>query len=646
MSKTIVIQPGGYHPFHAGHYALYKSAVEAFPGADVYVAATNDQKERPFPFAIKEKLAQIAGVAKGHFIQVTSPFKAAEITSHYNPHEDVLIFVRSEKDRNEQPKPGGMKKDGTPAYFQPYTGKNLQPFSKHAYMAYLPTVEFGPGITSATQIRTAWPTLNPTRKNAMVMSLYPAAKQNPQLTANIVKMMDLGMGGAASTLKEFALPGIDDGEDGSDLQLYVDVAKKLNMKRYEAGDAHDLIAKKMVGLVDEVDDEKVDYARHVARKAQGLPNMLDRHGLTESTLNEATGYETVDRLVKKLNKDISGIEYGPLKTKGPSMRVWTRRDGSRYRDPGLIQINQNMTTQDINRWEAEKPMEQFWKILITLGGKSIGSVLERGSSYPHRAITLGGQLFVNYDVVISWGSVSRLKQMWMAPEVTEELHEHGDKWEREVKGPFKVTSFDPHTGEINLEGAGTIKLSPNVKDTPKIGYNYAFEIQDGVASNLILLVVDTVIHTDQEVLMIRRKNNPFAGYWALPGGFIDPGETPEQAAIRELVEETGLEVTHVNPIGEFKTPGRDPRMMNTWSYAFSLHVTDKEQVRAGDDASETQWVPISRLSQLKLAFDHADILSSAGINVQNLSEEEEDPQLSKPIKPFNQVKQYPLTALL
>jgi len=187
--------PGGFHPFHAGHYALYKSAVEAFPGADVYVAATNDQKARPFPFAIKEKLAKIAGVAPGHFVQVSSPFKAAEITQHYNPDQDVLIFVRSEKDRNEQPKPGGMKKDGTPSYFQPYTGKGMQPFSKHAYFAYLPTVEFGPGITGATEIRNAWPTLNPTRKTAMVMSLYPATKQNPQLAANVVKMMDLGMGG-------------------------------------------------------------------------------------------------------------------------------------------------------------------------------------------------------------------------------------------------------------------------------------------------------------------------------------------------------------------------------------------------------------------------------------------------------------------
>ena len=101
--KTLVILPGGFHPYHAGHYELYKSAVKAFPGADVYVAATNDQKARPFPFAIKEKLAKIAGVAPGRFIQVKSPFKAQEIADHYDPDQDVMIFVRSEKDRNEQP---------------------------------------------------------------------------------------------------------------------------------------------------------------------------------------------------------------------------------------------------------------------------------------------------------------------------------------------------------------------------------------------------------------------------------------------------------------------------------------------------------------------------------------------------------------
>lgn len=192
--STVVIMPGGFHPFHAGHYALYQSAKKAFPGAEVYVAATNDQSERPFPFSLKEKLAKLAGVEPGHFVQVKSPFQSKEITQHFNPEEDVLIFVRSEKDKNESPKPGGIKKDGTPAYFQPWTGKDVQPFAKHAYFAYLPTVEFGPGITSATQIRKAWPTLNDKRKTALVMSLYPAAQKNPKLAQNVVGMFDQVMG--------------------------------------------------------------------------------------------------------------------------------------------------------------------------------------------------------------------------------------------------------------------------------------------------------------------------------------------------------------------------------------------------------------------------------------------------------------------
>ena len=192
--KEIVIMPGGFHPFHAGHYALYKSALEAFPDADVYVAATNDQSERPFPFSIKEKLAKLAGVKQGRFVQVKSPFQAKEITQHYNPEEDVLIFVRSEKDRTENPKPGGTKKDGSPAYFQPWTGKNVQPFSKHAYIDYLPTVTFGPGIKSATEIRNAWPTLSDRQKTAMVMSLYPATQKNMKLAKNVVQLLDMGMG--------------------------------------------------------------------------------------------------------------------------------------------------------------------------------------------------------------------------------------------------------------------------------------------------------------------------------------------------------------------------------------------------------------------------------------------------------------------
>jgi len=66
--------------------------------------------------------------------------------------------------------------------------------NQHAYMVYLPTVEFGPGMTSATEIRSAWPTLNPKRKTALVMSLYPKTQSNPKLAATVVKMLDTAMG--------------------------------------------------------------------------------------------------------------------------------------------------------------------------------------------------------------------------------------------------------------------------------------------------------------------------------------------------------------------------------------------------------------------------------------------------------------------
>ena len=201
----MVIMPGGFHPFHAGHYALYQAAQKAFPGADVKVAATNDTSQRPFPFKIKEKLAQLAGVKPGDFYQVKSPFRAEEITKNYNPEDTQLIFVRSEKDATKPPQAGGNKKDGNPAYLQPLKGQDvLYPMNKHAYMAYLPTVEFGPGMTSATEIRTAWPTLNDKRKTALVMSLYPKTQTNPKLAATVVKMLDTAIG---EQLNEF-LPAL------------------------------------------------------------------------------------------------------------------------------------------------------------------------------------------------------------------------------------------------------------------------------------------------------------------------------------------------------------------------------------------------------------------------------------------------------
>jgi hypothetical protein len=89
-------------------------------------------------------------------------------------------------------------------YLQYYSGNEdqLAPMTQHAYMAYLPTVEFGPGMTSATEIRSAWPTLNEKRKTALVMSLYPKTQSNPKLAATVVKMLDTAMGAEAQGVNE------------------------------------------------------------------------------------------------------------------------------------------------------------------------------------------------------------------------------------------------------------------------------------------------------------------------------------------------------------------------------------------------------------------------------------------------------------
>jgi glycerol-3-phosphate cytidylyltransferase-like family protein len=192
--KKLVIIPGGFHPFHAGHKALYDAARAAFPSAEIYVAATADTSTRPFPFPIKEKLARLAGIPAHRFIQVKSPFRAQEITQHFDPNDTQLIFVRSEKDRDQQPMPGGTKKDGSLSYLQPYKRNGMQPMSQHGYIAYLPVVQFGNGMTSATEIRAKWPQLTPEQKANLVNSLYPQTANNNKLTDVTIKLLDAGMG--------------------------------------------------------------------------------------------------------------------------------------------------------------------------------------------------------------------------------------------------------------------------------------------------------------------------------------------------------------------------------------------------------------------------------------------------------------------
>ncbi len=123
-----------------------------------------------------------------------------------------------------------------------------------------------------------------------------------------------------------------------------------------------------------------------------------------------------------------------------------------------------------------------------------------------------------------------------------------------------------------------------------------------------LLAVDcVVVDARRRVLLIRRGNPPFKGGYALPGGFVDVGETVEAAAARELMEETGITAGKPRLIGVYSDPKRDPRG-HTVAAAFLMRVKSATP-RAGDDAADAEWV--ADWHKEILAFDHAQILADA-----------------------------------
>ncbi len=126
-----------------------------------------------------------------------------------------------------------------------------------------------------------------------------------------------------------------------------------------------------------------------------------------------------------------------------------------------------------------------------------------------------------------------------------------------------------------------------------------------------MLTVDTVVLTREatpSILLIQRANPPFAGGWALPGGFVDEGETVASAAPRELEEETGLRVGPLKMLGVYDTPGRDPRGW-TVSVVYLARIPARVEVNGGDDASDACWFAVDELPEL--AFDHAVIVADA-----------------------------------
>jgi 8-oxo-dGTP diphosphatase len=128
------------------------------------------------------------------------------------------------------------------------------------------------------------------------------------------------------------------------------------------------------------------------------------------------------------------------------------------------------------------------------------------------------------------------------------------------------------------------------------------------------LTADAIIRYQKDkILLIRRKNPPFKGKLALPGGFINKDELPEQACIREAKEETNLDVKIIKRIGTFSKKNRDPRG-HVITVAFLCEPTKKNQhAKAQDDAEALEFISIKKIPSLEFAFDHKEIIRRSGI---------------------------------
>lgn len=118
------------------------------------------------------------------------------------------------------------------------------------------------------------------------------------------------------------------------------------------------------------------------------------------------------------------------------------------------------------------------------------------------------------------------------------------------------------------------------------------------------LTADGAIIKDGKILLIERKNEPFKGKWALPGGFVEYGEKVEDAVVREVNEETGLDTKIIDIVGVYSDPSRDPRG-HIVTVVYLLEILDGE-IKVSDDAADAKFFDLNDLP--KLAFDHNVVL--------------------------------------
>ncbi len=146
------------------------------------------------------------------------------------------------------------------------------------------------------------------------------------------------------------------------------------------------------------------------------------------------------------------------------------------------------------------------------------------------------------------------------------------------------------------------------------GYDRGKYEKPSVACDVVMV---SFAEGELKVLLIERKKDPYQGYWALPGGFVEIDESLETAAVREVEEETGVTGLSLIPLGTFGDPERDPRTRVISAAYLALVRADSIVPRAGDDARETGWFSLQNPPET--AFDHHKILEAATERLKELS---------------------------
>ena len=154
--------------------------------------------------------------------------------------------------------------------------------------------------------------------------------------------------------------------------------------------------------------------------------------------------------------------------------------------------------------------------------------------------------------------------------------------------------------------------APRRRKTPKVpdGYDPGAFPSFAVTVDIVIL---TLLRKQLHVLLVQRSEDPFEGEWALPGGFKRPDESLDEAAVRELAEETRVTAPpYLAQFGAYGDPGRDPRT-NVVTIAYLAVLRDPGRVVPGGDAAEASFVPVDEIlsDELPLAFDHAQIVRDA-----------------------------------